>query len=130
MQILADYYKGEFRFGIVDADLEEELKLAHEVLTLPCTFFIKDGMHYQMGVHNYFYDNVRRFINYQYLNETKRYKMFESPRYIPNSFTKYGNYAYIDSLKWYNGKHATIFKYLKKNTPLVDTFPMIETFFK
>lgn len=71
MQILADEYQGEVRFGIVDIEKEEAMKMSYGVITLPQTFFLKDGTAYEMQVLNIFYDNVKAFIEVNYLNETK-----------------------------------------------------------
>ena len=62
------------RFGIVDTIEDEMLKLSYDVYTLPQTFYIKDGQAYEMNALSVFYDNVRAFIEGNYLNETKRYK--------------------------------------------------------
>lgn len=73
LQILADEYKGKVRFGIVDIIEEEFFKISYQVYTLPQTFYILDGTAYEMHVLNIFYDNVRAFIEGNYLNETKVY---------------------------------------------------------
>lgn len=90
------------RFGIVDIVESEKLKLTFEVFTLPQTFYILNGTAYEMNVLNIFYDNVRSFIEGNYLNETKRYKTLPAPRYLVNEVTQYYYYAYNDGLKYYN----------------------------
>lgn len=84
MQILADEFQGSVRFGIVDVIEEEMLKLSYEVMTVPQTFYIVDGMCYEMKTLNIFYDNVRSFIKGEYLIEEKRYTAFQTPTYLVN----------------------------------------------
>jgi len=78
------------------------MKLTFEVFTLPQTFYCVNGTAYEMNVLNIFYDNVRSFIEGNYLNETKRYKTMPMPRYLVNQVTQYYYYAYNDGLKYYN----------------------------
>jgi len=115
LQLLADEYKGKVRFGIVDIKEEEAMKMSYFVLTLPQTFLIKDGTVYEMNVLNIFYDNVRSFIEGNYLKEASRYTTFPVPRYLLNQVTIYGAYAYRDGLRLWNDKSYDTWEYLKEN---------------
>ena len=124
---MADEYQGRVRFGIVDIQESEMLKLTFEVFTLPQTFYLVNGTAYEMNVLNIFYDNVRAFIEGNYLNETKRYKTFSTPRYLVNDVTKFYYYAYNDGLKYYNSKQYDIFDYLKQQN--YTEYEQVGTFF-
>lgn len=103
MQICADEYNGKVRFGIIDQMEEEMLKFTFKVYTLPQQFYIKDGTAYEMKGFTFFYDNIRAFIEGDYLTEENVHRVFPAPRAVYNKFTIYFAYALKDGMKaWYN----------------------------
>jgi len=128
LQILADEFQGEVRFGIVDCMDQEFLKMTFEVFTVPQTFLIKDGVAYEMNTLSIFYDNVRRFISHEYLNETKCYTSFPSPTYVIDIYTVYFHYAYNDGLKYYNAQLYNVFEVLREYE--LNEYSQVQEFFK
>lgn len=128
LQILSDEYQGSVRFGIVDCSEEEFLKMTFEVFTVPQTFLIKEGMAYEMNTLAIFYDNVRRFIEGEYLNETKCYVSWPTPTYVIDKYTVYFHYAYNDGLKYYNKNTYEIFEVLRHYE--VNEYQQVQDFFK
>jgi hypothetical protein len=112
---LADEYQGEVRFGMVDVIEEEFLKLTFNIYTVPQTFFLKDGVAYEMHALSIFYDNIRNFIEGQYLNETKVYESWPVPTYVVGWESVYFVYLYRDGLKYYNKVQYDIWEWLKEN---------------
>lgn len=122
LQILADEYYGDVRFGIVDVMDQEMIKLTFDIYTLPQTVFIKDGWCYEMNVLNIFYDNVRMFIEKNHLNETHVYRNGSCPRWLVNFATLYPYYAYRDGLKYWNKNQYYYWDYLNTNN-YTEQFP-------
>lgn len=111
---MADEYQGEVRFGIVDVIDQEFLKLTFNIYTVPQTFYIKDGIAYEMQALSIFYDNIKAFIEKNYLNETKVYEKWPVPTYLVDWTTVYAVYAYRDGLKYYNKVQYDIWEWVKE----------------
>lgn len=97
-------------------------------MTVPQTFYIVDGMCYEMKTLNIFYDNVRSFIKGEYLIEEKRYTAFQTPTYLVNQYTLYFVYAYNDGLRYYNNNVNQIHEWLVSNQ--LHHFHTVSTFFQ
>ena len=103
------------RFGIVDTMVDEMLKLSYDVYTLPQTIYIKDGQAYEMPALSVFYDNVRAFIEGNYLNESRRYKAMPVVRTLYNDLTKFYAYAYRDGVKFWYDKQFDAWEWSKES---------------
>jgi hypothetical protein len=83
------------------------------VFTVPQTFLIKNNVVYEMNTLAIFYDNIRSFINGNYLDKQFQYQNFTAPTIIYNKYTVYGVYAYNDGIRYYNDKQWDVINYLK-----------------
>lgn len=81
-----------------------------------------------MQVLSIFYDNVRSFIEKNYLNDTYVYKKFPQPKWLVNALTLYPTYAYRDGIKAWNKHQYDVWDYAKQRN-LTDDYPFIQKFF-
>lgn len=72
LKILSDEYKGKVRFGVVDGEKDETIRFMFETYVHPKTFYIVDNQVYEMMTLATDYDNVRSFIEKEYLDAEKR----------------------------------------------------------
>jgi len=103
------------------------LKLTFNIYTVPQTFYIIDGMAYEMQALSIFYDNIRAFIKGNYLNDTKVYEKWPLPTYVVDWTTMHLVYAYRDGLKYYNKNQYDLWEFC--NTYKLNEFPQYKQFF-
>ena len=83
MKVLAEQYKGEVQFAVVNSHKSEMMRSTFGVRSLPAEFFYKDGQWYEQSFMQILVNNIRTFIDERHLNEEIRYQVFETPYLIP-----------------------------------------------
>ena len=83
MKVLAEQYKGDVQFAVVNSHKSEMMRSTFGVRSLPAEFFYKDGQWYEQSFMQILVNNIRTFIDERHLNEEIRYQVFETPYLIP-----------------------------------------------
>ena len=66
LKILADFYRGEYRFGYINTLDDECLKETFGVKTVPQNFMIKDGDVSEMGALQVQFRDIYDFLEYEW----------------------------------------------------------------